>query len=64
MIVMATTITRTNYANKRLLIQKNPDCSAANLRFAVGAKLYEVISAALDEYLSHHPDAAGYANKV
>ena len=27
-------------------------------------KLYEVISAALDEYLSHHPDAAGYVNKV
>ena len=30
----------------------------------MGAKLYEVISAALDEYLSHHPDAAGYVNKV
>ena len=27
-------------------------------------KLYEVISTALDEYLSHHPDAAGYVNKV
>ena len=27
-------------------------------------KLYEVIAAAIDEYVSQHPAAAGYVNKV
>lgn len=27
-------------------------------------KLYEVIAAAIDEYVSQHPEAAGYVNKA